>query len=156
MLLDYLTDAEATRGSKFIGKSLMHSLRFFKFLFGAKFEVEKVVGPLFRGRVRRVLATRNPTEQARNLTVTEVGLLETKLQTEGNLYDRYFLGCLLFALYARARWGDLASMHSLDFDIVEMAEGPASVERKAKYMPYVAPTQGVTDKPWALAWKEVL
>ena len=170
VLLDYLTNVESTRGSKFIGKNLMHSLRFFKFLFGANFEVDTVIGPLFQGRVSRVLATRNPTEQARNLTVDEVSRLETKLQTEGNLYDRYFLGCLLFALYARARWGDLASMHSLEFDFVETSEGPYgfvegrtrihktsnSVERKAKYMPYVAPIQGVTEKPWALAWKAVL
>eukprot|EP00435_Cladocopium_sp_Y103_P036948 s2957_g9.t1 len=46
----------------------------YKYLFGAVFDVETVCGPLLRGRVSRVLATRDPTEQARALTVDEVGM----------------------------------------------------------------------------------
>lgn len=90
-LLAYLEAVEAASKRKFIGKNLTHSLtlKFFKFLFGAEFDVDRVCGPLLTGRVSRVLATREPTEQARALTVEEVKLLENKFRTAANIYDRY-------------------------------------------------------------------
>eukprot|EP00435_Cladocopium_sp_Y103_P019907 s2627_g4.t2 len=169
-LLAYLDAVEAGRGSKFIGKNLVHALKFFRYIFGAAFEIDLVVGPMLAGRVSRVLATRKPTEQARPLLVAEVKLLENRLLTEKNVLDRYFIGCLLFALYSRARWGDLASMHSLEFDIIATNAGPFgfieartrihktsnTAERKAMYMPYVAPICGLLEEPWGLAWRDVL
>jgi hypothetical protein len=148
----------------------MHSLKFFKFLFGAEFDVDRVCGPLLTGRVSRVLATREPTEQARALTVEEVKLLENKLRTAPNIYDRYFIGCMLYALYSRARWGDMASMQSLELDVIQVHDGKfgfwegrtrihktsSSVERKAMFMPYVAPIRGIGIEPWGLAWAETL
>ena len=169
-LLAYLEAVEVASKSKFIGKNLMHSLKFFKFLFGAEFDVDRVCGPLLTGRVSRVLATREPTEQARALTVEEVKLLENKLRTAPNVYDRYFIGCMLFALYFRARWGDMASMQSLELDVIKVHDGQfgfwegrtrihktsSSVERKAMFMPYVAPIRGLGVEPWGLAWAETL
>ena len=169
-LLAYLEAVEAASKSKFIGKNLTHSLKFFKFLFGAEFDVDRVCGPLLTGRVSRVLATREPTEQARALTVEEVQLLEKKLRTAPNIYDRYFIGCMLFALYSRARWGDMASMQSLELDVIKVHDGhfgfwegrtrihktSSSVERKAMFMPYVAPIRGLGIEPWGLAWAETL
>ena len=169
-LLAYLEAVEVASKSKFIGKNLMHSLKFFKFLFGAEFDVDRVCGPLLTGRVSRVLATREPTEQARALTVEEVKLLENKLRTAPNIYDRYFIGCMLYALYSRARWGDMASMQSLELDVIQVHDGKfgfwegrtrihktsSSVERKAMFMPYVAPIRGIGIEPWGLAWAETL
>ena len=122
-LLAYLKAVEAASKSKFIGKNSTHSLKFFKFLFGAEFDVDRICGPLLTGRVSRVLATREPTEQARALTVEEVKLLENKLRTAPNMYDRYFIGCMLYALYSRARWGDVALMQSLELDVIKVQDG---------------------------------
>ena len=45
-ILDYLTDVEKAEKSKFIGKSLVHALKFFKYIFGASFEPDTVLGPV--------------------------------------------------------------------------------------------------------------
>eukprot|EP00435_Cladocopium_sp_Y103_P053343 s286_g17.t1 len=167
-LLDYLTEVEKAEKSKFIGKNLVHALKFFKYIFGASFDPEVIIGPLLRGRVSRVLATRNPTEQARALTVLEMKRLEILCKTSPSVYDRYYIGCLLFACYARARWSDLAYMQSFFYDTIEkdgmnygyveartrVHKTSTSEERKAMYMPFVAPIQGVESFCWALEWKE--
>eukprot|EP00435_Cladocopium_sp_Y103_P075650 s8_g61.t1 len=169
-LLGYLSDVEERNQSKLIGKNLLHAIKFFKYLFGADFDVDQVCGPLLKGRVSRVLATREPTEQARPLTVSEVKMLEEKVRTSASMYDRYFIGCMLFALYSRARWGDMSSMQSLEFDVIQIGGEPhgfvegrtrihktsSTVERKAMFMPYVAPIRGVGPVPWAQAWEESL
>eukprot|EP00435_Cladocopium_sp_Y103_P044719 s1782_g12.t1 len=169
-LLMYMDFVEGAAKSKFIGKNLVHALKFFKYLFGAEFDVDLVCGPLLKGRVSRVLATREPTEQARALSVEEVKLLEDKLRTSTNLYDRYFIGCMLFALYSRARWGDMSSMQSLELDVIQVGDGPfgfieaktrihktsSSEERKAMFMPYAAPIRGIGEVPWGLEWEKAL
>ena len=52
---------------------------------------------MLTGKVSRVLATRDPTEQARPLTVAEVLRLEVMLDTVRNKYDKYFIECILYA-----------------------------------------------------------
>ena len=170
ILLAYLGECELEGRSKFIGKNLVHALKFFRYLMGAKFDVEQVVGPLLHGRVSRVLSTRDPTHQARPLTVKEVAKLERLARNALNIYDRYFAGCMLFVLYSRARWSDLSSLQSFFYDVVETNTGPFgfvggrtrvhktsnSVEKKAMYLPFVAPIQGITERHWGLDRKEVL
>eukprot|EP00435_Cladocopium_sp_Y103_P059351 s1613_g21.t1 len=169
-LLDFLSACEAGGRSKFIGKNLVHAVKFFKYVMGANFVLEEVTGPLLQGRVLRALSTRDPTQQARALTVEEVRALEDMVANASNVLDKYFAGCMLFALYSRARWSDLASMQSLFYDVVDTHEGPFgfieartrihktsnSAEKKAMYLPFVAPTQGVGERYWALDWKETL
>eukprot|EP00435_Cladocopium_sp_Y103_P010077 s916_g2.t1 len=169
-LLDFLSACEGDARSKFIGKNLVHALKFFKFVMGANFNLEEVVGPLLQGRVQRVLATRDPTQQARPLTVDEVLALEQMVSGATNVLDKYFAGCMLFALYSRARWSDLACMQCLFYDVVDTHEGPfgfveartrihktsSSAEKKALYLPFVAPIQGIGEGYWGLAWKEAL
>ena len=169
-ILSYLRDCEARLTSKFIGKHLIHALKFYKYVFGANFELETVITPLISGRVSRVLATREPTEQARPLQVLEVKILENLVSTMPNILDRYFAGCFTFALMSRARWSDLAHIQSIMFDVIDAAEGPfgfveaktrihktsTTAERKAMYMPFVAPIMGVGPMPWTLEWKKTL
>eukprot|EP00435_Cladocopium_sp_Y103_P060835 s17_g22.t1 len=96
--------------------------------------------------------------------------LEILCKTSPSVYDRYFIGCLLFACYSRARWSDLAHMQSFFYDTIEK-EGTSygyveartrvhktstSEERKAMYMPFVAPIQGLESFCWALEWKDAL
>eukprot|EP00438_Fugacium_kawagutii_P013640 Skav213113 [mRNA] locus=scaffold107:30039:32190:+ [translate_table: standard] len=129
-LLEYVAWAEENTKSKFIGKNLVHAVKFLRFVMGgADFKIEEVVGPLLSGRVSRVLATRDPTHQARALTVDELKRL-----------DGYYVGCLLFALYSRAR------LHKTS----------TTAERKAMYMPYVAPVFGVAEEAWGLGWQRAL
>ena len=111
--------------SKFIGKNLVHAIKFFKFVMGGNIELEETLGPMLQGRVMRILATREPTQQARALTVQEVLQLEAMVHTSRCLLDKYFAGCLLFALFSRARWSsDLSSMQSFGFDVMETDSGP--------------------------------
>jgi hypothetical protein len=169
-LLDFLSSCEAEGRSKFIGKNLAHAIKFFKFVMGGNIELEEMLGPMLQGRVMRILATREPTQQARALTVQEVLQLEAMVHTSRCLLDKYLAGCLLFALFSRARWSDLSSMQSFGFDVMEADSGPFgfvegrtrihktsnTAEKKALYLPFVAPIEGVGEKPWALAWRSVL
>ena len=145
----------------------MHAMKFFKYIMGAHFDIDEVFGPLPKGRVSRVLAARDPTEQARPLTVAEVCKLEIMLETVADRLDQYYIGCHLYALYSRSRWSDMANMQSFGFDIIDTEEGPfgfvegktrirktsAHAERKAMYMPYVAPITGVSASHGACSGK---
>eukprot|EP00438_Fugacium_kawagutii_P020059 Skav201039 [mRNA] locus=scaffold3386:228678:230729:+ [translate_table: standard] len=169
-LLEYVAWAELNTKSKFIGKNLVHAVKFFRFVMGADFKIEEVVGPLLSGRVSRVLATRDPTHQARPLTVDELKRLEWMVIKWDNPVEAYYVGCLLFALYSRARWSDMAHMQFFFFDVIETSEGPfgfveaktrlhktsTTAERKAMYMPYVAPVFGVAKEAWGLGWQRAL
>ena len=169
-LLMYLDSCEFENKSKLIGKNLVHALKFFRFVMGAEFDLEKIVSPLMSGKISRITSTKAVTEQARALTVKEVQLLEKRLSTSSNILDKYFTGCLLYAIYTRSRWADMGNIDRLFFDVIETADGPfgfveartrihktsTTAERKAMYMPYVAPIQGVGGGYWGLDWKAVL
>ena len=158
---------EDEKRSKFIGKNLIHALKFFKYIIGTEFNIETVLGPMLTGKVSRVLATRDPTEQARPLTVAEVLRLEVMLDTVRN---KYFIGCILYAIYSRSRWSDMANIHHFFFDVIDTNDGPfgfveartrihktsTTAERKAMYMPYVALVNGIGSGSWGLKWKVVL
>ena len=96
-LLMYLDSCEFENKSKLIGKNLVHALKFFRFVMGAEFDLEKIVSPLMSGKISRITSTKAVTEQARALTVKEVQLLEKRLSTSSNILDKYFTGCLLYA-----------------------------------------------------------
>jgi len=85
-----------------MGKNLVHAVKFFRYIFGASFEVEEVLGPMLTGRVSRVLATRKPTEQARALAVDEVKLLESRRPCEKNILDS--------RSWTRTSWGACSSL----------------------------------------------
>eukprot|EP00434_Breviolum_minutum_P037913 symbB.v1.2.033618.t1/scaffold4203.1/size69029/5 len=74
-LLEYVTWTEQTGKSKLIGKNLKHALRFFKHVLGAHFDEDDVLGPVFKGRVGRVGATKSAkADEARTslqLSLTE-------------------------------------------------------------------------------------
>ena len=68
--------------------------------------------------------------------------------------------------------GDLSCMQAVQFDIIDAPSGPFGFieaeaktrihktsnteERKAMYMPYVAPVVGLGEAPWGIAWQDVL
>ena len=169
-LLEYVTWTEQTGKSKLIGKNLKHALRFFKHVLGAHFDEDDVLGPVFKGRVGRVGATESAKVQARALTVKEVTKLEDILQQSQNLLERYYVGCMLFCIYSRARWSDIRNIEMLEWDVVETPTGwfgfietktrvtktSTTEEKKTMYMPFVAPVVGLSENAWGMTWKSVL
>ena len=55
----------------------------------------------------RIVGDREPRVQARPLTLEELQTLENKVYDLPNVVDRYMVGCILYAVYARCRWSDL-------------------------------------------------
>ena len=169
-LLEYIRWTEKVGKSKLIGKNLQHGLKFFKYVMGGHFDLEKLITPLMMGLVSRIASTKNVVDQARALTVAEVQSLEIQLEKSKYALDRYYLGCILFALYSRSRWSDMSNLATFEFDVIQTSSGPfgfvegrsrihktaTSEERKTLYMPFVAPIWGVTAKPWGLHFKAAL
>ena len=169
-VLRYIGWNEGNEKSKLIGKNLIAALKFFKYVMGADFNIEAVLSPLVTGRVSRIVGDREPRVQARPLTLEELQTLENKVYDLPNVVDRYMVGCMLYAVYARCRWSDLHSIHSIEFDVIDTKDGKFGFvevrsrvhktgdteEKKALFMPFVAPIAGVTTRPWAMAWKEAM
>ena len=169
-VLKYLGWNEGKARSKLTGKNLLHALKFFKYVMGADFDAETVLSPLVTGKISRIVGEREPRVQARPLTLEELKTLENKVYDLPNIVDRYMVGCILYAVYARCRWSDLRSIHSIEFDVIDTTDGKfgfvevrsrvhktgGAEEKKALFMPFVAPTAGVTERPWALAWQEAM
>lgn len=170
IVLKYVGGSERKSKSKLTGKNLVHALKFFKYVMGANFDLDAVLSPLVTGRVSRIVGDREPRVQARPLSLEELKILENKVYDLPNVVDRYMVGCILYAIYARCRWSDLHSIHSIEFDVIDTTDGKfgfvevrsrvhktgGTEEKKALFMPFVAPIAGVTERPWALAWKEAM
>ena len=124
-----------------------------------------------RSSPARISATRDSREQARPLTLEELTKLENLQVSCKDLIDKFMLGCILFAIFGRCRWSDLEPVASLEFDVVDTPDGGkfgfaemrtrvhktgGTEERKALFMPYVAPICGVCETPWALVWMDTM
>eukprot|EP00434_Breviolum_minutum_P031926 symbB.v1.2.028233.t1/scaffold2972.1/size66174/2 len=169
-LLEYVRWTEKKQKSKLIGKNLQHGLKFFKHVMGAQFNLENLITPLMTGLVSRIASTKAVVDQARALTVVEIQNLEHQLENAKYALDRCYIGCLLFAVYSRSRWSDMANLDTFEFDIIETSPGPfgfverrsrihktaTSEERKTPYMPFVAPIWGITATPWGVNFKLAL
>ena len=169
-VLAYISASAGSAKSKLRGRDLLSAIRFFRFVFGAHFDIESVLTPLVAGRVRRIQASRKPKVQSQILSRLEVLHLEHLLLGELDTVDKYYLGCLLFALYARCRWSDMAAVESLEFDLMfrrsrvtgfveartrEHKTGGRE-EKKSLYMPLVAPAVGLSLRSWAQEWQRVM
>ena len=170
LLLRYLDKCKKDGASLSTGKELASAIRFFKFVLGAEIVLESVITPLFTGKSKRMRSQRKPKKQARALTVDEILRLEDLVCNAQDPLDKYFSGCLLFAALGRCRWSDLDHLESLEFDYEVLECGifgyvesrtnilktGTSDEKKALYMPLVAPVSASGGKPWALEWLKAL
>lgn len=162
-LLNYLGHCEKKEKSKLTGKNLKHALKFFRHVMGAHFEEEDVLGPVFTGKASRIGATKEARSQARALTVEEVLKLEEIVVKGQNTIDRYFAGCLLFCLYSRARWSDIART-GLNGMWPRWTTMSLCSWRPALGSPRLLPwkrrrrygCRSLGPYPWGMAWKEVL
>ena len=115
-------------------------------------------------------AARDTIKQSRPLKLSEVKFIEEFMMSDLNVFDRYIAGCILFAIYSRSRWSDLAFLSDLCLDTAEtelglvgFVEGSTKFQKtgstalkRAMQMPLVAPIRGVTDKSWAVEWFNIL
>jgi hypothetical protein len=169
-ILAYAADCAACNKSKLRGRDLLSAIRFFRFVFGANLNMEATITPLVSGKIRRIQSTRDPKRQSQILSRLEILHLETLMLGPLDTVDKYYLGCILFALYARCRWSDMADIFSLDFDFMfrknritgfveartrEHKTG-GHEEKRALYMPFVAPAVGLSLKSWAQEWQRVM
>ena len=97
----------------------MEAFRFCKHVMRLPDLDEIIDDPVLSGRVRRMDAARDTIKQSRPLTLAEVKFIEEFMMSDMNVFDRYIAGCVLFAIYSRSRWSDLAFLSDLALDTTE-------------------------------------
>ena len=166
----YLNESNAGGAGSTKGKTLMEALRFCKYVMRLPELDEIIDDPVLSGRVRRLDAARDTVKQSRPLLLSEVKFIEEFLVSDLNIFDRYIAGCILFAIYSRSRWSDLAFLSDLTLDTTEtelglvgFVEGSTRFQKtsttalkRAMQMPLVAPIRGVTERLWAVEWFDIL
>ena len=90
---------------------------------GVDMDTQACSNPVVQGILRKARLERPEKKQARPLLVTEVLDLEAALADGSRpLIDRYCIGAFLFALYGRARLGDLRILDCFFTDLLEDRE----------------------------------
>lgn len=166
----YINESSKGGAGSTRGKTLMEAFRFCKHVMRLPDLDEVIDDPVLSGRVRRLDAARGTIKQSRPLTLAEVKFIEEFMMSDMDVFDRYIAGCILFAIYSRSRWSDLAFLSDLALDTTEtelgrvgFVEGSTRFQKtgstalkRAMQMPLVAPIRGVTDKLWAVDWFHIL
>jgi hypothetical protein len=162
----YLNESNVHGAGSTKGKTLMEAFRFCKHVMRLPGLDDIIDDPVLSGRVRRMDAARDTIKQSCPLKLSEVKFIEEFMMSDLNVFDRYIAGCILFAIYSRSRWSDLAFLSDLCLDTAEtelglvgFVEGSTKFQKtgstalkRAMQMPLVSPIRGVTDKSWAVEW----
>ena len=125
--------------------------------------------PVVKGVLRGLDATRKRRVQSRPFLASELEALELFLaSTDNALVDRYICGGILFAVSARARFGDLRVVEQYCEDIppecaengfIELHSASHKMRRKGDSLglalPLVAPIRGLTKSLWGLQFIQV-
>ena len=119
--------------------------------------------PVLQGILRKTRLDRPALKQARTLLVSEVLALEAALVDDSfAVVDRYCIGAFLFALYARARLGDLKVLDAFIVDLLADSEDACgylealSLSHKCRgtsnprgqRLHLVAPAKGLGPRSW--------
>lgn len=123
-----------------------------------------------RGIIRGAQASKPRRKQSRCFLVDEIKDLENFIHDEKRAsVDRYAMGCVLFAIYSRARFADLVDVEEYIVDIVKNQSGwrgylelrSASHKMRAvgdglgHSLPLIAPIHGLNDAPWGIEFIKV-
>ena len=125
--------------------------------------------PMVRGVLRGLDASRKRRVQSRPFLVSEIEALEIFLaSTDNALVDRYICGRILFAVFSRARFGDLRVVEQYCEDIppeclkngfIELDSASHKMRRRGDSLglalPLVAPVRGFTKSLWGLQFIQV-
>ena len=117
-VFQYLTHLERRNRSVSRIQSAVECLNFMSHVLGVDSVDGALSSPLVQGLLRRHRATRQPRRQARALTVAEVIVLE-KFVCDDRMtaVDRVGVGAYLFAVFSRARLGDLREVGEVTLDV---------------------------------------
>ena len=122
------------------------------------------------GVLRGLTSQRPRRKQARCFKVEEIKSLEAFLADSSKAsVDRYAMGCVLFAIYARARFADLADVEEFVLDVAETREGwkgyleLRSASHKMRSvgdglglnLPLIAPVRGLGEGEWGMKFVEI-
>lgn len=165
-VLRYLASDGEKQPAATAGTSLMEAFRFCKYVLDINFSDSVLQDPQILGRVQRLRVTGN-YRPARDLLVCEVVTLENLMSVLSDPFDVYILGCCIFTLYSRSRWSDLQHLQTMWCERYTVRDGEvfgfveartrfhktgSSMERKLRYMPLVAPINGITKVDWTHHW----
>ena len=114
----YLTHLEQRNRSFSRIQGAVECLNFMAHVLGVDSVDGALSSPLVQGLMRRYRVSRQPRKQARALTVAEVLVLE-KFVCDDRMtaVDRVGVGSFLFAVFSRARMGDLAQVSKITLDV---------------------------------------
>ncbi len=150
------------------GKSFVGSLAFLHYVLGSKSSLGCVESRRVSGSASRQYLNKRVLKQKEPLRVEHVKMLESVCLGEHRtgVHDRILSGFCLFMIYARTRHSDAQASGNFALDVTE-SEGSIngyieakarrsktshSLERKTRFLPMVAPIQGLCDGALALAW----
>lgn len=165
-ILAYI-DARSGAGSKLnVGTTLVEAMRFSFYVLAIPIPESILQDVQILAKVHRLAADAREAKQPRRLSVAEVAKLEYAMETPIDHVDKYFVGCILFAIFSRSRWSDLKFVDELWVDkqiykglLVGYIESKTKYHKtatnllkKQKFMPLVAPVLGVTRLDWAAHW----
>ena len=162
----HLTETSAAR-SVFSG--WLECIGFLVHVVGVEAESGIHLDPFIRGTIRGLNSKRARRKQPRPFLVSELIRLEEFLMCSANsLVDRYICGCVLFAVFARARFGDLRDIEQFLEDIpddhpemgfVEMHSASHKMRSAADglglALPLVAPVRGFANGLWGVHFSRV-
>ena len=164
----HLRSQEGTH-SMFVG--FQEVLRFAKHVVGLSWQLEAFKSAWVAGVIRSAAQRRTLRKQPTTLTVSALQFLETLLEDEAvPPVDRYATGVILFAVYARARFGDLRKISYIILDssdnsgtehlrYLEMHSAShkmrATGNRLGAHLPLIAPLKGLGTSSWGKTFIKV-
>ena len=153
-------------------RSFISSLAFCHYVLGLQGAKSIVESKRITGLATKMYLTKKKTESRFPFTVSELKFLEDMLFGKYNRSwaDRHFVGCILFMVYARARFSDMMNVCELVIEAFELdgkrdgfAEAKVTrsktsynMDRRVRLLPMSATIRGVTDRLWADQWWEVI
>eukprot|EP00435_Cladocopium_sp_Y103_P011314 s1805_g2.t4 len=145
-------------------KGFMEVLKFMKHVVGLDCDMSAFDSAWVSGIIRAAQQSRPLRKQSTTLNVKTLMYLESYLSDSTKaVVDRYACGVFLFAVYARARFGDLRKISKVLIDVApDTNEGSlgfleahsashkmrATGNRLGAHLPLIAPIKGVGQRAW--------
>eukprot|EP00435_Cladocopium_sp_Y103_P032700 s386_g8.t1 len=146
-------------------------LTFIKHVIGLDCDLSAFDSAWIAGVMRAAQQSRPLQKQSTTLNVKTLQFLEQFLQDQGrSLVDRYAAGVIVFAVYSRARFGDLRRIARIILDeadggsdgslgFIEMHSAShkmrATGNRLGAHLPLIAPIKGLTQGAWGKDFVDV-
>ena len=159
----YVMQQSATTSSASRSHSLVQSLRFAHYVMGFDGALACASSRRVLGQSQLQMAVKEPTRQARPLTVLEVKRLHSIADGhEDSAVDKCIASGLLLLLYGRCRVSDANYIHEVLHDVsgetgflevtTRFHKSARTAQQKALLLPILMSSAGVVDFPWVHSW----